>query len=497
MVKVILDTSKFGSKDDRDRIYSLIGISAEGPELVPLPSYFREPISATISITRTLLRKYRCLDVIWVDDRPLGSVSGLPSWVPNWLAAGDLQEETADITTDEQWAVPLPFIDHCLRDEDANVLRLEGIVLANITGLTVSTGSRQGDGDKSQLASGENGESCWQYYQSAGNITRAILRCAYFDMSSFRAMLGSHATFIEHGESPFQHTSLMKALAKPVFRILPSAMDDLALSHAQRKLKGSTSDERDDPRQEGDAQTTAYNRWYERCRDSPVGARPLSAWLMHHRSPFGIFGNVLSLLYFLLFLSFSTFGLGIFFISQYDRVHFTRYDMGIAFATIGGALCLSLFTSTWSTRRWNKKVQQAPHLSGARRRAQRVALTSTGMLGQVCVTAELGDQICLVAGCTRFVVMRPLGTEGGTGNDVSRYRVIGSGAFCLMAGDRDRFRMWPNHTSRNWGHVLRQNNGQMQGTLRKLANASRFELTFDESLSSLRNESWWQEFTVV
>ncbi|KAK7994094.1 cell division control protein [Apiospora arundinis] len=62
--RVIADTQDFLSRDPRDKIFALIGISSDGPKLVPTPSYHQSPESVSIELTRAMLKQYQCFEVL-------------------------------------------------------------------------------------------------------------------------------------------------------------------------------------------------------------------------------------------------------------------------------------------------------------------------------------------------------------------------------------------------------------------------------------------------
>jgi hypothetical protein len=88
--QALIQASSFLSQDPRDAIYSLMGISSDGSEHVPMPNYYHPPNSIALRFTRALIRRYGCLDLIWADTRVRSHGPMLPAWSPNWLTASCL-----------------------------------------------------------------------------------------------------------------------------------------------------------------------------------------------------------------------------------------------------------------------------------------------------------------------------------------------------------------------------------------------------------------------
>lgn len=145
--EALVRTSHFRSKDIRDKIYSLIGITSDGSELVSMPNYYRSPASATTSLARALIQRHSSLDLIWGDERVRDPFSVLPSWVPDWLS-NELPDELAELTKKQRQVMPQSFCRWCLGYENVNILKLQGVTVATITVLTTSTGHKAQDSDR-------------------------------------------------------------------------------------------------------------------------------------------------------------------------------------------------------------------------------------------------------------------------------------------------------------------------------------------------------------
>ena len=137
---------EFESTDPRDAIFSLLGICHEGPELVPTPSYSQPVAHIVRDLTKALIWKHKCLDLILINgmdrvNRP--GLERLPSWAPDWLS-GNLPPRAYRLA-DESWKRDRPR--SCLGDTiDRNyslgqgtTLRVQGIFIGRVATMTTTT----------------------------------------------------------------------------------------------------------------------------------------------------------------------------------------------------------------------------------------------------------------------------------------------------------------------------------------------------------------------
>jgi hypothetical protein len=73
------------SFDARDRIYALLGMCSDGPDLVPILDYHQDIDIIVRDLTRAIIDKTMCLDVILINGLDGRSSATLPSWAPDWL----------------------------------------------------------------------------------------------------------------------------------------------------------------------------------------------------------------------------------------------------------------------------------------------------------------------------------------------------------------------------------------------------------------------------
>lgn len=136
--EAILATQDSLSKDLRDRIFALIGICADGRELVPTPSYHLTPQAVMRDPSRELLRKYLCFDIDLLDKGEVSSSTVLPIWSPDWLSP--TLPEDAPIVASRSSLLPHSYALRCSRD-NVSILRIQGVVLGVVAAATSPIGS--------------------------------------------------------------------------------------------------------------------------------------------------------------------------------------------------------------------------------------------------------------------------------------------------------------------------------------------------------------------
>ncbi|PMD40914.1 HET-domain-containing protein [Hyaloscypha variabilis F] len=87
--EAIEKTRGFLSTNKLDMIYALLGITQDGPSVVPSPDYKISMEALQISITRAFVKRTLHLSIILMRGRSRNSDDSLPSWCPNWLGKLD------------------------------------------------------------------------------------------------------------------------------------------------------------------------------------------------------------------------------------------------------------------------------------------------------------------------------------------------------------------------------------------------------------------------
>ncbi|GAW25141.1 putative heterokaryon incompatibility protein [Rosellinia necatrix] len=195
--EALLETQDFLSADARDKMFAIVGIGYDGAGLIPNPDYRQSPDKITRDLTRSLIRRNGCFDIIMADQFKRGRPDNLRAWSPNWLS-GDLPNDayfvgctrpgSSDVwghtnTTTEANARP-PLLSQEFRhrslDEDPNILRMEGIVLGTIDRMTSAmiaiSGSQNAEGEHDGAHARSNTNST-RYYGRVDAFLSAFLMC--------------------------------------------------------------------------------------------------------------------------------------------------------------------------------------------------------------------------------------------------------------------------------------------------------------------------------
>jgi hypothetical protein len=121
------------STDPRDKIFALLGLCHDGPDLVPLPNY-DQPIGELLrDLTRQLMLMNQSLDFITASN-PNSQVESytLPSWTPNWLGPWSPHAiRTLDSLSKAQDGFFLAD-----RETHPSVLRVRGLVISTVRLIT-------------------------------------------------------------------------------------------------------------------------------------------------------------------------------------------------------------------------------------------------------------------------------------------------------------------------------------------------------------------------
>lgn len=145
LVEAIHKTSTFLSKDFRDRIYALLGISFDAAMFVPLPNYVVPRETFVPRMVKSYIRNTGVLDIICIRGRSRDNNCSLPSWCPDLLNSFD---STAKFESDyvfkrvaSQKFKAASINRHQFgRNDDTSVLSVQGILLDTVEGLGTEYG---------------------------------------------------------------------------------------------------------------------------------------------------------------------------------------------------------------------------------------------------------------------------------------------------------------------------------------------------------------------
>ncbi|KAJ3577620.1 hypothetical protein NPX13_g2947 [Xylaria arbuscula] len=213
----LVKTQEFMSKDARDRLYAVVGIGYDGPDLIPNIDYRQSDNEIARDFTRSLIRRNGCFDIITADrsrdfrsdglpswspnwlsgnlpsdehfqecTRPRSSFDGLPTGSPNWLLGNSPRDEHFDeyLRPDEPTRTRPLLLSHEFRqrclDGHPNTLVTEGLLIGTIDRMTsaINEGSNLeniGSGfGRSQTGSGVKS---MEYYGGSKKLLTGLLRC--------------------------------------------------------------------------------------------------------------------------------------------------------------------------------------------------------------------------------------------------------------------------------------------------------------------------------
>ena len=88
----LLETQDFLSKEVNDRLFAIVGIGYDGSDLVPSTDYRQSLNNVARDLTRSLIRRNGCFDIIVADQSRKSRPDGFPTWVLNWFS-GDLPND--------------------------------------------------------------------------------------------------------------------------------------------------------------------------------------------------------------------------------------------------------------------------------------------------------------------------------------------------------------------------------------------------------------------
>lgn len=130
LCRAIASTRQSLSRDPRDKIYALLGLSSDGAELVPTPNYQQSVTTVTTNLTRAFIWQTCSLEMILADLESRQPSSGLPSWSPDWLCAESFPQKALELAEQQlvldRVFLPQPAV------SDAHVLRVQGVDIGKV-----------------------------------------------------------------------------------------------------------------------------------------------------------------------------------------------------------------------------------------------------------------------------------------------------------------------------------------------------------------------------
>ncbi|KAH7326151.1 heterokaryon incompatibility protein-domain-containing protein [Stachybotrys elegans] len=485
--EIIYFTSNFVSKDPRDRIYAILGISAEGPQLVPMPSYYRSVQSASVQLTRNLIKKYKRLDMVESDERGVIPGSDLPTWTPEWLS-GELPRQVLDSLdiNDPRSTLPTSLLMHCLGAENAETLHVQGCLLATITAMTRSTG-RQTAGGHAEIASLGARRDSLRYYGSSGAALYVIAHFIMFDQPYSTGSFFTPRLLIQEPLVKRISYYMTRPLRWAVFTVSRWIKKHFFLSYFPTLLGSSSRSETHEPG------ALEFHQWWEANRDFLIADKSLDSWLCRRAPIHTMFRFLMNhmaktSIWVWAFAAFTLFSVSL------------AYSIVPLFPIFVFLPCTFLALTFFPLSYWYRLRSQVKAPLALTAQSKRLVTTDTGMVAQVCSSARLGDKICFIAGRKRAVVMRQV--EGEV-TGAAHWQIVGSASCFLNADDGERLHLWL-HWGALSGLCIEPDPWYFPYTIRsKLLYQShdpygdRLNKMGQLMLQECQQKPWWMEFTVV
>ena len=148
LATALMETRRSLASDPRDKIYALLGLTADGMDLVPLPNYLQTTKDIYLQLSHNIIVRQQQVSTVLLAPRARNHEVHMPSWTPYWSSLGDtdLPPWLEDCT--EPWSYPRK---HHISVTDDNGLRLQWrfceTILACFSTSPVSGARCVGDGD--------------------------------------------------------------------------------------------------------------------------------------------------------------------------------------------------------------------------------------------------------------------------------------------------------------------------------------------------------------
>jgi hypothetical protein len=443
LCEAIIATQDSLSKDARDKVFALIGVCSDGTELVPTPSYHQAPEAVVRDISRELLRRNMCFDIIFVDERKRSMSAKLPTWAPDWLSP--TLPKDAHIIANKPPRLYRSFGKHSLRG-NVNTLRVQGVMLGTIAGMTSTLKldllSRGAPVLREGSTRSVNREHSRYYGSRSFHVTAAILRCLL-------------AKNTQPDVSPYDATDLHLVL-----QLVRGSVD----------CGGDLTDPSDEA---DDSASVVYHQWIKANGDFPIHGQRLRKWLTEN-----------TLRYYALRLIETRWGrailvLVVFLVCVFPLLlhakEFLNSLWPLWFFTWALGLPSMLYFFWWGPKeiRTRKRLLEEV-MKGASQSSGRLVVSDQGMLGMAFSDAEVGDEICFLAGCTSAALLRKRRHNGET-----QYQVVGKTFVCLSREDKDKYQAF------------------FTTPPERINDQAADSREYNRLMKEYKQQHWWQEFLLV
>ena len=446
----------FESRDPRDAIFSLLGLSCDGSELVPVPNYLQSVDTIVTDLIKALVRKYERLDFILAKEVNPTGLRTLPSWAPDWLSAEKPSEyyclknkSAREWFQLGDWTGPKANLGDC------KLLRTRGITIGTIT----STTSTMDLAELSPMNPGRStnsmslGSPTPSYYTSTVEVLQALFNC--FTLTSQNQKSHSKDDFRPYNYTVW-HTFCCHRLGPENKRrpINPKYCDP-------------ETPERD------------FSRWLKANAGFPIHGKTLEAWMDEQGLPFTHLMRLLDSdlaisLYpvVILHVAFVPVSLAIPTLFQLTLARFQE----IPKATInipqfipgltGLVICfliavvsilpgLSVFLILYSFHQLSRKVKRFLDASSSKVEPERTLIVADkGFLGMAKGRANKSGTIFYLVGCREPVILRE--ARENDGESGTKYKLVGKCYVHLTDADRKGYREFGFQPDRSYGDQLQE-----------------------------------------
>jgi hypothetical protein len=145
LLEAIMMSHKSMATDPRDKIFALLGLTVDGPRLVPVPNYKLSLGEVIRDMTRAMVVAERSLDLIFIRSLHPPEDPKMPSWVPPWLTnrAFSFWSRHMTVLEDRLLSGRLRFNEiPILPTSDPGTIRVNGVLLDEIFALSSSLGHK-------------------------------------------------------------------------------------------------------------------------------------------------------------------------------------------------------------------------------------------------------------------------------------------------------------------------------------------------------------------
>ena len=379
------------SSEPRDRIYALLGFTNDGLSLVGSPDYGRAVSQVCQDLTRAYINQNKSLDIILSDVRSRNTENSLATWSPDWCSAVLSLKDIQDYK-DKSPIQPhiYPFQrDYQVRND--KLLPVPGHYLGRVIATTTTFDGRLGETQRLSETPISCSTPCSgkQYYSSTRNVARALVKLLM--------MTPDNSTFAYEW---VQHIFLSRCLAIKA-QDLPS-----------------------------DSPLERFRTWTQANKTFTVDGHPIDHLLCYALCPVSFFVYVAASI---LLALVCVFGLvAPFTLRRFDIVLIpVPIFVGFALLIILCGVCV-ITQAIWNLCK--------PHGYGTVKLGERfeepgcLVVLNTGALAVACRYAQLGDDLFLLANCSRQVILR----ENLMDNHI-RYAVIGGARIVFNNTDEEKY----------------------------------------------------------